>query len=141
MEKIPKAGSSGDRVVHLQFVPHTEASSTSQSARGVKQKKLKVEESDSNKACKAPLSGSLEVGAHTESGTHDNLSVEEEEVPVPAPTEIDIDQLISDTAEFFYDQGWNDREEVIVFIINSICQPINFAGGPARPRRQCGGGG
>ena len=37
----------------------------------------------------------------------------------------EVAQMIFDTGEFFYDLGWNDREQVIVFIINHQTQFVN----------------
>ena len=50
------------------------------------------------------------------------LRVEDIKDPQSVPPEV-FEGMLSDTAEFFYDLGWNEREEVIIFISN---RPIQF---------------
>ena len=95
----------GDRSVPLMFVPKSAASSTSQEESGNLRRKRPKVEGGSNTTTAA----TAEVGSQTEKEEIDQ----------------EVAQMIFDTGEFFYDLGWNDREQVIVFIINHQTQFVN----------------
>ena len=85
------------------FVPKSAASSTSQEESGnLRRKRPKVGSNTTTAA-------TAEVGSQTEKEEIDQ----------------EVAQMIFDTGEFFYDLGWNDREQVIVFIINHQTQFVN----------------
>ena len=87
------------------FVPKSAASSTSQEESGNLRRKRPKVEGGSNTTTAA----TAEVGSQTEKEEIDQ----------------EVAQMIFDTGEFFYDLGWNDREQVIVFIINHQTQFVN----------------
>ena len=70
---------------------------TSQEAGGVSQKRLRVEDIKDPQSSVSPDYVSPEV----------------------------FEGMLSDTADFFYDLGWNEREEVIIFISNRPTQFVN----------------
>ena len=87
------------------FVPKSAASSTSQEESGNLRRKRPKVEGGSNTTTAA----TAEVGSQAEKEEIDQ----------------EVAQMIFDTGEFFYDLGWNDREQVIVFIINHQTQFVN----------------
>ena len=95
----------GHRRVPLMFVPKSAASSSStseeESSGNLKRKRAKVGSNTKEEAKGGSNTTTAEVGSQAE-----------------------IDQMMFDTGEFFYDLGWNDRE-VIVFIINHQTQFVN----------------
>ena len=95
------------------FVPKSAASSSStseeESSGNLKRKRAKVGSNTKEEAKGGSNTTTAEVGSQTEKEEIDQ----------------EVAQMIFDTGEFFYDLGWNDREQVIVFIINHQTQFVN----------------
>ena len=92
------------------FVPKSAASSTSQEESGnLRRKRPKVDSKEAEGGSNTTTAATAEVGSQTEKEEIDQ----------------EVAQMIFDTGEFFYDLGWNDREQVIVFIINHQTQFVN----------------